>query len=247
MGVYAFIRKAKGNEKSYGLDHILNKVLGERKLNFVEADGLVKLAWHEFMQSKYKIEYLIYNLFDCIGVELLDEKTKDLSISLSELCGSSPYRLFSSTPKQLAEDLHFFFLKHGRVICCISDKMADELDDLVIGTEDWIITLATHLVEVNGLKCIEDVEELQTLIRLYVSDLDIRSAYPWGEIILNASKGTTMLELVRIEGVSEGDRRRVGLNLSGGVTNAINYCETIHAHPGLHTFYMSYLGYKETQ
>lgn len=241
MGTYAFLRKAKGNEKSYALDAILEKILGKRKLNFNFADGYVKLAWHEFMQKKYKIEYLIYNLFDCIGVELLDEKTKDLSISLSELVGASPYRLFSSTPKQLAEDLHFFFLKHGRVICCVSDKMADELDDLVIGTEDWIITLATHLVEVNGLKCIEDVEDLQTLIRLYVSDLDIRSAYPWGEIVMNASKGTTTLELIKIEGVSEEDRRRVGLNLSGGVTNAINYCETIHAFPALTDIYSAYL------
>lgn len=245
MSTYAFIRKHAGNEPSYSLDAILHKELGERKLNFSFADGLKKLAWHEFMQSKYKIEYLIYNIFDCIGVELLDEQTKDLSISLTELCGASPFRLFSSTPKQLAEDLHFFFLKHGRVICCTSDQMADELDQLVIGTEEWIITLATHLVEVNGLKCISDVEELQTLIRLYVSDLDIRSAYPWAEIVCNASKATTVMELVRIEGVSEEDRRRVGINMSGGTTNAINYCQTIHKHPGVHAFYEEYLGQKK--
>lgn len=240
MCTYAFLRKASGNEKSYSLDFILDKVLGKRKLNFDFADGLVKLAWHEFMQKNYKIEYLIYNLFDCIGVELLDEKTKDLSITLSELCGFSPYRLFSSTPKQLAEDLHFFFLKHGRVICTTSDQMEDELDKLVIGTDQWIITLATHLVEVNGLKCVEDVEELQTLIRLYVSDLDIRSAYPWGEIILNASKATTQLEVIAIEDVSEEDRRRIGLNLSGGVTNAINFSQTVHKFPKLTELYQHY-------
>lgn len=241
MSSFAFIRKHEGNLPSYSLDAILHMVLGERKLNFSMADGLKKIAWHEFMQSKFKIEYLIYNIFDCIGVELLDEKTQDISLTLPELIGASPLRIFSSTPKQLAEDLHFFLLERGRVICSVSNQMADELDSLVIGIDDWILTLATHLVEVNGLKCIEDVEGLQTLIRLYVADLDIRSAYPWGEIVMNASKATTVLELVSIEGVSEKERRRIGVNISGGTTNAINYCETVHKHPGLQAFYEEYL------
>lgn len=170
MVVYAMIRKAKGNEPSYALDAILNKVLGVRKLNFDVADKYSKLAWHVFMQTNYKIEYLIYNIFDCISVELLDEKTKDLSITLGELCGFSEYQHFNSTPKQLADDLHFFHLEEGKVIACISDQMEDELDALVIGRNGWICTLPTHLMEDNGLYVLEDFPKLRSMIRAHVAD-----------------------------------------------------------------------------
>lgn len=170
MVVYAMIRKAKGLELSYSLDYILNKILGLRKLKFSFADHLNGIDWHFFMQSEYKIEYLIYNMFDCIGVEELDDKTKDLQITLSELCGFSEIKNFNSTPTQLADDLHFFYLEKGEVIASKSDRMSDDLDKYVIGMDGHIITLATHLNQRNGIKPFVDFPNLETLIRRYVSD-----------------------------------------------------------------------------
>lgn len=235
MVVYAMIRKAKGNAPSYALDAILQEELGERKLNFDVADGHVKLAWHVFMQSNYKIEYLIYNIFDCISVELLDESTKDLAITLGELCGFTEYQHFNSTPKQLADDLHFFYKKSGRIIGSVSDKMADENDNHVISMANWIITLPTHLVEDNGIAICEDFPELRGSGRAHVGDLDVKSSYPITEIFANISKATTMLELSEIEGVSELDRRVVGLNVTGGEVNAIEFCTRVYKLPELTT------------
>lgn len=64
--------------------------------------------------------------------------------------------------------------------------------------------------------------------------LDVKSAYPYGEIIANISRETTILELCRIENVSEKDRRIIGLNLTGGDTNAVEYMTRAHGAPELH-------------
>lgn len=177
MGTYAFIRKAKGNLPAYKLDYILKLELGIRKLKFSFADNYTELDWHVFMQTNYRIEYLIYNLFDCISVEELDEKTKDLSITISELSGFSEYRHFNSTPTQLADDLHFFYLRNrNEVISSKSDQMEDELDQHVISMQGHIVTLATHLNAPTGLKLFEDFPNLMSLIRAFVADLDVKSA-----------------------------------------------------------------------
>lgn len=233
MVVYAMIRKANGQESSYSLDHILNLVLGIRKLNFEEADGLSKIEWHQFMQKHYKVEYCIYNLFDDISVELLDEETKDLCLTLPELCGFTRYSDFNSTPKQLADDLHFYYLKQGMVIGTLSDNMRDELDELVIGMDGWPVTLPAHQVVDNGIACLKEFPNIRSQIRGHVADLDVKSSYPYTEIFLNISKATTMLELGSIEGVSEDVRRRVGLNLTGGHTNAVEFCIKVHSAPTL--------------
>lgn len=233
MSSYAFIRKAEGNELSYKLDYILEKNIGERKLNFPFADHITdQTEWHFFMQKHHKIEYGIYCLYDCIGVEELDESTSDLNTTIPELTGFSEYQNFDSTPKQLADDLHFFYLdKRKSAIASTSDQMRTEDDDLVVTMDGWIVTLATHLVEDNGLRLIKGMPEQPTLYRGHVSDLDLRSAYPWGEITMNVGKETTTYEICRIEGLSNADQRMLGLNITGGATNAVEYCRVMHRLP----------------
>lgn len=232
MSTYAFIRKAAGNELSYKLDDILAKILGKRKLKFAFADHITDTGeWHFFMQKHYPIEYGIYCLFDCIGVEELDEETSDLSTTLPELTGFSAYSDFSSTPKQLADDMHFFHLSRGSVIGSTSDQMETELDKYVVSREGWIITLPTQLVEDNGLRVVEGMPDQPTLYRAHVADLDIRSAYPWAEICANISVETTVFEMARIEGVSIEDQKIIGLNIAGGITNSVEFCTTVYQLP----------------
>lgn len=57
--------------------------------------------------------------------------------------------------------------------------------------------------------------------------LDVKSAYPYTEIFLNISKSTTVLELCKIEGVTEEDRRIIGLNITGGNVNATEFCQRV--------------------
>jgi hypothetical protein len=105
------------------------------KLKFDAVKNLSGLRWHEVMQEKYKIEYGIYNVFDSIALELLDEKTNDLASSISMFAKNSDYKNFNSNPKRLCDDMHFWYLNQDPacVIGTSSDEPVDELDKHVIG------------------------------------------------------------------------------------------------------------------
>ena len=232
MCVYQKIRVGAGKEPSYGLDAILTKELGIRKLKFEEASHLIGIGWHQFMQQRYKLEYLIYNIFDCISIELLDEKNMDLASKISMLSECSDYSQFPSQPRRTCNQLHFYALQNeGHVIGSTSDNMELELDKYVTSTEGWIVTLPTQQVVDSGLKCIEEFPELSTKIRLHVADIDVTGAYPTGEDILNISTETNYRELSKIEGCTEWQRRMVGINLTGGAVNATELCRLMYRAP----------------
>lgn len=233
MCCYKQVRVGKPEERSYSLDAILEKHLKRGKLKFKEADGLTKAEWHIFMQENYPIEYVIYNVFDCVGMELLDEKTLDLSVSVPSGAAMSDYSRFNSQPRRLCDKLHYFVQKHGSVIGTTSDQMAGELDAKTISLSGWITMLPAHLVADNGLQIIEECPDLKSNIRSSVGDLDVRASYPWGEVVFNISKETTKKELVSIDGVSEYVRRMQGINLSGGATNSVEFCSAMFGMPSL--------------
>ena len=139
--VYQKVRAAAGKEPSYALDAILKKHLNLTKLKFdavKHAEGT--LQWHEIMQREYKIEYMVYNIFDNIAVELLDEKLTDLSATISVLNGSSEYSKFPSQPRRTCDAMHFFLLNEDppQVIGTTSSDMKEELDGLVVSMIDWM-------------------------------------------------------------------------------------------------------------
>lgn len=171
MCVYRIIRAAKGLDPSYALDAILEKELGVRKLKFSQADHCSPgLEWHEFMQAHYKIEYLIYNLFDCISVEMLDEKEMDLSTTINNNSKQNEFTIFPRQPKRTSYSLHFYALDKGHVIASTPPVIAVEDDKEVVSTDGHIITLATHLVDDNGLQCVSDYPDQRSFLRGFVFD-----------------------------------------------------------------------------
>lgn len=138
MCAYRHIRTGQAEQPSYSLDAILQKELGIRKLKFKEADGLKGLDWHQFMQQHHPLEYIIYNVFDCISMEELDEKTLDLRLTLPLFSGCSDFANFKSQPRRTADNLHYFCLQNGRVIGSTSGEMAGEFDKETIGLDGWI-------------------------------------------------------------------------------------------------------------
>lgn len=116
MCAYKHLRLGEQEESSYSLDAILNKKLGIRKLTFAEADHLEKLAWHRFMQTNFKIEYMVYNNFDSLSMVELDEKTMDLEVSLPTFAGTTDFSNFKSQPKRIMDALHYYLLEEGAVL-----------------------------------------------------------------------------------------------------------------------------------
>lgn len=232
MCVYRRIRLAKQREPSYSLDYQLKQHVKLGKLRFKEADKYDGLDWHVFMQKYYKLEYGIYNLFDCIALELFDEKLKDLAQTLSVQVGPSTYNSFKSQPSRLVDNLFFFcLLEKNRVLATASDQMMDELDKLLPDRNGWVITLPSHQRVKTGLKVIRELPDVTSEIHIHTCDADVAAGYPTGQKILNLSKETTFRELCRIRGIPLENQKLASVNLIGGHVNAVEIVEELYQAP----------------
>lgn len=63
--------------------------------------------------------------------------------------------------------------------------------------------------------------------------LDVSAAYPTNQCVFNVSKETTKKEIVSIKGVNDNLQKMQGINLSGGQTNAIEFCQKLLSFPSL--------------
>lgn len=248
MCAYKHIRISEAERQSYSLDSVLDDRLGIRKLKFEEANKYKGIEWHQFMQQYYPLEYIIYNVFDCISMEELDEVTSDLNLTLPMMAKTSDFENFKSQPRRLVDDLHFFCLECDppRVIGTTSDELEGDDDDETLGLTGWIITLPAHLVADNGLQVIEENLQLRTNIRGHVGDLDVAASYPNGECVFNISKETTRREVCDVEGIPEEVYRAQGINLSGGRSNAAEYCQTMFGLPTMDKMLAHYKASKAT-
>lgn len=234
MCAYKKVRTGQPEQSSYSLDAILTaEEVGINKLDIEEAKHVDGLAWHRLMQTKFQLEYIIYNGGDCICGEKLDEKINDLSIALPMMTGCSEFDNVKSQPRRTVDMLHTFMQKYGHVIGTTSDEMNDELDELTVDLKGWIVMLPAHQVADNGIQIIEEIPHLRSNIRRDVGDLDVSASYPNGGEVFNISKHTTSKEIIDIEGVSEYQRRMQGVNISGGATNAVEVCTNILGLPPL--------------
>lgn len=246
MCAYKHIRLGEQEEPSYSLDAILQKKIKKRKLKFQEADGYTGLKWHQFMQTNYKIEYMVYNIFDCLSMIELDNTTKDLQFTLPTFAATSDFWNFKSQPRRIADALHFFALEKGYMMGTVGaaeeavevevdtaiaePEDEDDTGNTTLGLEGWIVTLPAHM-SVLGMACIEEDPSMRTGIRGFVFDSDATSAYPSATSVANVSKTTTKRELISIKGVEEDVFRMQNLNLIVGRVNALEYSQTMFNAP----------------
>lgn len=257
MCVYRQIRVAKQEEPSYGLDAILTKVLGRGKIKFEEADAYKKEKWHRFMQSTYPIEYMVYNLFDCLGMLELDVKTKDLSGSMPSGAGMTDFAKFTSNPKRIVDAMFLFGLERGKVVGTAykpkDKKDADEEDVEAVEVEDeeepgeyesqdkykglglkgWIQLLPQSQLMMEGLMCFEDYPDMPTNIRGMTWDVDATAAYPTCTEVGNVSKATCVNELISIEGLDVETFKEQNLSLCMGGVNLLEYFTVMFDMPTL--------------
>ncbi|QNI21085.1 DNA polymerase [Vibrio phage vB_pir03] len=227
MCVFRMLRVVKGKRHSYSLDAILNDELGIRKLEIPGVDGNHNLNWHRFMQLNKKIEYLVYNLFDCISVELLDEETTDLSKKIGLYADGSDFSSLSSNPKRLANAIHLFLVEKGKVLCSTADDMTEEFDKFVLDKRDWIVTLANELADESGIALYKELPNLLTRAAVGVADIDITSGYPNAQFIANVSKSTTLAEVCSISGLNRNQIKQLSVDLMACPANAYEICTRV--------------------
>ena len=232
--LYKRLRIAKGMEPSYSLDSILKKHIGVGKLDVEGLEELEGLAWHIKMQKEYPFHYVAYNIFDCVGVELLDEKTGDISNQLEVLSGISHYKNFNKNPRRIVDDMHFYYREMNDVIATTGAEVRDEeKDELVVGLDKWIVTLPAANMSNTGLDVIEELPEVRSSIFIHNADIDIEGTYPNIGVVANTAKETTLREMSAIEGLNEDQKRELGINISGGKINAIEIAVTALGLPTL--------------
>ncbi len=249
MSVYRQVRTGKPEEPNYRLNDILTKELNTRKLNFEEAAGYEEGAWHSFMQKNFPIEYMVYNIYDCLGMLELDAKTNDLSHSFPAFADITDFDKFTSQPKRNADALHFYCLEKDRVLgvappmetTIAADVAEDNEEDGEEDEEDyseglglrgWIVTLPAHLMTDDGYACIKEDPTLRTNIRGMVFDSDVESSYPNCTIVANVSKETTKTELLNIQGIDVELFKMQNLNLvSSPIMNSLEYCVNVFGLP----------------
>lgn len=244
MCLYRKLRFAKGMENGYSLDAVLERNLGIRKLKFSQADKYLGARWHAFMQANYPVEYCVYNAFDCISMQELDEKTGDISHQLNIHSGHSEYSVFSSQPTRTWDDLCFECIKVNKIAASTSDKMRDEFDELTTPLGGLIVTLPSHQVHHTGIQACNDWPDYHTLLWGHVADLDIAGTYPTTEGLMNISKETTSKEILKIEGLDEITQRSLGINLTGGRANSVEICLQALKAPSFDTLLADYLATK---
>lgn len=233
MCLYKRIRLAEGMVSSYTLDSALSRHLKLTKLRIEACNHLDGLLWHREMQLNHKIEYCIYNLFDDIGLELLDENNGDICRSFPALCGVSDFNKFNSNPRRIVDDLHFFCKERGLIIAGTAENVRHDYDKMVTDLGGWIVTLPSYMMAPNGLNLISDVPNLSSMARAHCADIDIEGTYPNEEDAMNISNETTYREMCAIKGLTEAKRRQIGINLSGGIVNSIELCKDIFLLPTL--------------
>lgn len=167
MRVYKQIRTGQQERPSYSLDAILaHEKIGISKLKFDKAKHVEhnKLKWHQFMQEHYPLEYIVYNIVDCIAVEMFDEKTKDLQQTMPQYSRASDFGKFNSQPRRKVDDLHWYCLDNGKVIGTTGKEMVDEFSTLTKPLSGWITALNAHCITTQGLPW---VKELNAPTRIY--------------------------------------------------------------------------------
>lgn len=259
MCVYRQLRIAKQEEPSYTLDSILKKEGIGGKLKFKEADKYSGVKWHLFLQANYPVEYIVYNIYDCLSMIELDEKIRDLSSSLPSFAGITDFEKFNSNPRKIVDALFLFALDRNRVIGTVpkinksneelisydlegiddSDDEDDEDDEYdpkkykTLDLKGWIQLLPQNLLIHDGLKCLEEYPNVVTNVRGVVCDQDASSAYPSSTLVANVSKETCVNELINIEGVREEVFREQNLGVCLGNANVLEYFSTMFGLPSI--------------
>lgn len=224
MCVRRAVRKHLPKEGGYSLGAVLGRVFGIGKLKGDKGARANGIDWHKHMQRFEKVFYCVYNMFDNIGAQLLDEHTLDLCSTFPAQCGVTDLENYGSQGKKLYDDQYFKLLQNDQhVICGISDEMADEMDKLLVTLDGWISTLSPHMIARKmGNRVIDEYREQLTKIILWVLDIDVKSSYPSTGVWMNLEQQTILRQMCKILGVPLELTRRVGLNLPAGKVNAVD-------------------------
>ena len=232
MRDFKFVRTGQPEQLKYSLDYTLKKQIKRNKLKTGSVTTEDGTEWHRQMQMHFPFEYCAYNLFDCISVELLDEKTKDMAFAVPALIRSTIYNKAPSVPRRQTDYYHFLALKNNQVISSCGSEMPAYLKQCM-SLKGWITMLEPHYMTDLGALCIEENRSIRTRIYIACWDLDVTGAYPTNTIVGNVGRDTQTKFIICVKDIDEAIVRKTTLNFSGGPVNSISIMQDMMGMPTL--------------
>lgn len=200
MCLYSYVRISAGKETSYALDDILRKEIKAGKLKFKhlseQLNDLSSADWHRYMQTNHPVEYIVYNQFDCISVQIMNWQTDDIQLMHFQ----SEYTPISAYPRQtrrVCESFHFYCLDNGHVLGSTGKTARTEFDNMI--NLDGGAVLPPYMTKDCGMNILEDYKRIETMLTVYVMDADLSSSYPTIIDCCNVSKTTKVSTCLSID------------------------------------------------
>ncbi len=220
----------------YGLDVTLKRHINRAKVKIKGLENEFGLHFHEKAQRHYKLDYIAYNLGDCVELELLQEKILDLPVNIGSFIGVTEYCNYFKQTKKASDEMHLLHMEYKQPLCATSDEMLIDLDKLTYGKgkeeerDGWIAMLASY-------KCYPTHREffkgsgIPCMLRRDVADSDATSTYPSEEEAFNISQQTMIYEMVKVEHLTLSEQMMMGIDITGGSSNAALLLNTIYQVP----------------
>lgn len=201
MAIYNRLRVVNGKESSYALDYILAKNGLGGKLHFRHLGDLEKLEgtadWHRRMSTQHPLEYVIYNQWDSISLQLLEWQNTDTT-ALRILSDNTSLDKYPRQTVKNQDTLHAEWIDKGWVMGTAGSEMVDQYDE-ELEAEGGAV-LDSYRVDKTGVRLIREFPTLVSQIHVFVSDADFSQMYPTVMENANISNETRVTTMYAITG-----------------------------------------------
>ena len=197
--LYSYIRTVDGKESSYKLDAILKKfdLGGKLKIDVGEdLSGLQEADWHRVMLGKYFKAYVLYAMWDTMGLQLLEWLNSDLTTML-QACDATPAKFYPNQTINATTVLFEDWMKKGWVLGTGMDVRADRDDDLLTAGG---AVLEPQNITGKGIALFKEWPRHHTHIYVWCNDVDFAALYPTIALTMNISKQTKVATMFAIKG-----------------------------------------------
>lgn len=199
MCIYGQLRRIHGKDVSYKLDYILEKHGLGGKLYETGNRPLptsTGLQWHLDMQTKYMLEYTVYNQGDVIFFQMLLWLTRDINTMIQQ-CGISTIDKFPRQTVRLMNRYHFEWQHRGEIIGTYREIPLEDGDVNIVARGGAVLSPKEQII--NGWAVVRGWSQpTGVYIRNY--DIDLSAQYPTALWSFNIGKDTMIATIIAITG-----------------------------------------------
>lgn len=207
MVVHYYVREGEKSKKGgYGIDKIGKALIQFQKNTLVELPELGGKL-HARLVREYPIEYMFYNVNDNFLLYGINHKTRDLDVNMPLLMDISEWSAMGKNTNKTMDDLHFSYLRDGKVLGTFVTDKAFEKDVPICYEYDrtgWTTTLDQSLRLPRELELFVDFNE-PLMIDKNALDVDQEAGYPSNTELTGMSGETVALEVIKIEDIDNDE------------------------------------------